>query len=894
MAQRGAPLAKGSTAARKNPTGESLGLSAEESADLRPIPLDLGPLIAPYKKRGRLSIRIEGLPPAVRFSAGRNNGNSSWSFATDELEDLIYFLPEKFHKAHTLTLRVISVADGSANVLAALDLPVTPELGGIDTDATAESGSDQQIGALRDELAKATALLASRDSELKEAIARAEQAQSENPVREALAKTEQAWKAESASQLAAAEAQWKKQSTKALADVTAQLKAAEAALASERAQSKAAEEASAALKRDRGPKGIVPLNAKLVERDTVSVVGGEVKKVREDAQTQIGESLAKAERAWKAKEDARFTAAEAKWTEQAAAAIAEVTARLRAAEVLTEKQARDAVSRDEAVTLERNRLHKEIASLNARIAERDTTLARADAAVEQARSQMQMQMDDALAKAERTWKVKEDARFAAAETQWKERSSTAIADMTARLDAAEATALEKQSRDQAAHDEAAALERNQLHKEIASLKAVLVEHEASSAQADVAAAQVRGLLQAQMEDALAEARRDWKANEDARFIAAETQWKERSSVALAEITARLRAAEAALTTKQAHDRASHDEAATLERDSLRKDIATLKATLAERDAGLAQARATADQAVDEFKAQMDEALAKAERTWKAKESVRFATAEAEWREASTADLAELTARLKKAEAELAYVGQRAAAEHPSGDDARIQYLQAALDQAQTTLAERERELSHAQAMQQAAQIAPARETQIRLRTNQDFDDYAPRERIEPQRPKNNVVRDFLIAIGFGTALAATATVVYPKIEIYLPYSLRSSISSLTDQMTSRFTPATVAEDSAAPQAAIAVEPATPEPAKPQMTEVVSSAKLRSGPSTDSKAIVTLSAGRQVTIVERNGNWTRVQIADTSGKTEPKQGWIHNTLLKEAPESPLAASPAKSN
>ena len=44
---------------------------ARRADGLKAITLNLGPLLAPHRKHGRLSLRIERLPQQARFSAGR-------------------------------------------------------------------------------------------------------------------------------------------------------------------------------------------------------------------------------------------------------------------------------------------------------------------------------------------------------------------------------------------------------------------------------------------------------------------------------------------------------------------------------------------------------------------------------------------------------------------------------------------------------------------------------------------------------------------------------------------------------------------------------------------------------------------------------------------------------
>src|SRR5580693_7721873 len=106
----------------------------------RTIPLDLGPLIFPYRGRRRLTLRIEGLPQLARLSAGQNNGDNSWSLALDDLEGLSYFPPKGFDRQHTLKLRVIAKDETGASGIALIDFPVMCD------DARANAAPSQPSG----------------------------------------------------------------------------------------------------------------------------------------------------------------------------------------------------------------------------------------------------------------------------------------------------------------------------------------------------------------------------------------------------------------------------------------------------------------------------------------------------------------------------------------------------------------------------------------------------------------------------------------------------------------------------------------------------------------------------------------------------------------------------
>src|ERR1700690_2522820 len=72
-----------------------LGPVAEPApTTIRTLPLSLAPLLTPYRRHGRLSLRVERVPQLARLSGGRNNGDGTWSLASDELEGLNYLVPE--------------------------------------------------------------------------------------------------------------------------------------------------------------------------------------------------------------------------------------------------------------------------------------------------------------------------------------------------------------------------------------------------------------------------------------------------------------------------------------------------------------------------------------------------------------------------------------------------------------------------------------------------------------------------------------------------------------------------------------------------------------------------------------------------------------------------------
>ena len=88
------------------------------------IPLDLAPLASPFRERGQLLLRVERLARQASLSAGRNNGDGTWSLTLDDLDGLVYVPQDGMDEAHTLSVRVLNLDGGFAVTLAQIDVPV--------------------------------------------------------------------------------------------------------------------------------------------------------------------------------------------------------------------------------------------------------------------------------------------------------------------------------------------------------------------------------------------------------------------------------------------------------------------------------------------------------------------------------------------------------------------------------------------------------------------------------------------------------------------------------------------------------------------------------------------------------------------------------------------------
>jgi len=785
-------------AAKANRARDSALAIAESDVPvvLRAIPLKLAPLVSIYKGRGRLSLRVERMPLLSRLSAGRNNGDNTWSLTLDELEDLAFLLPEGMDHRHVLAIRIVSFDGVAASTLAVLDFPVTSD---VEVDTVADD--DPQIRHLQDELAKLKAVLAARDSELVETRRKAEQ-NSRAPQPDmraqiaeerqrwqrdadaALAKAQADWTAGEAAKLAAAEAHWRKQ----LADAAARCERAETGLAEARSRPapKGTDDAELRLREE-----LADAQSALAEREAaLEQARLSAEQTQQRLRQEFKTALSRAHSDWKAGEAARLAAAEAlthadskageaarlataeaNWRRQSESALAELTARCERAEAAL-ANARALSAAPDPRDGELQNLRAELAVAQAALAERKTALAQTRVAAEQTQERLRQEHESALA------------------------------EITARCERAEAALAN--ARAQAAAPDPRDGELQNLRAELAIAQAALAERKTMLAQTRVAADETQDRLRREHETALAKAKADWAGAEAARFSAAEENWRNQSARALADATARFEKAEAALAPlRQAYEE------------------------LRERG-----------------QRELETALSQAKANWKASEAPRLSAAEMNWRQ----QLADATERYETAEAALAQLRVKMDAARVRSDETRIGRLQEEIAALQTTLAGRDAELAEARSVV-VARAYPESRIVIQQDRAQLVD--------EPDEPpkRGHLMRDAVIA----AALAAMAIVFYPTLEGYIPDDWQSAIFG---------------QPAAAP-----LPPPAPAPhvAEQHMALIVHNGNLRAGPSTGAAIVSTLQRGLKIAIVEQRGNWTRVQMDGKDGK--PQQGWLYSSFLK---------------
>jgi hypothetical protein len=260
--------------------------------------------------------------------------------------------------------------------------------------------------------------------------------------------------------------------------------------------------------------------------------------------------------------------------------------------------------------------------------------------------------------------------------------------------------------------------------------------------------------------------------------------------------------------------------------------------LADRKAALVRAGMAIEQTRERWQEEMETTLAKARADWKADQTARLAAVEAQWQERSAKALAEANAL---------------------GSGMDLRNLREELAALQVTLWERDIELAVARAAHEEQREENTAENSIVLKPDRIGGGV---DSSEQQPKKRHLFRD----IGIAVSLAVAAAVAYP---IVAPH-----VAGLSG---------------AAPGGSSTVEAADEEP---NVAVVNHAANVRGDASATAAVISNLPRGAKVVVVEKRGSWTLVRVEDSSGKTEPRQGWMASSFLDAADASGKASDPAK--
>jgi len=823
----------------------------------RTVPLDLLPLLKPFKRAGRLALRIERLPQRAKLSAGRRNSDGSWSLASDELEELNYLIPSNIAAAHELTVRVMKFDDGAASTLKVIQYPIAAfdEPAAAEEDAVSPSG-EANDPILRSQLGEMQSLFAVRESELVE-------------MRAALERL----KDQQSAELEKARAAWELELNQRLVDVAA------------RVQSEG--------KKDR--------EARQSQQE------GDVAQAEARAERRLA---AERER-WQAETDRRIEAERQKWLAEADQRLAAELERLKSQaerRIEAERQAwtnesdqtrRLAAQLEQQLEIERGKW--EIETDQRVAAEGERIKAEAARQFESERQKWRTEADHRVAGELQRLKAQFEQQSEAERQAWQAQGQQRAAVDLERLKMLAEERLEAERRTwQADADERARADH--LRSQGEAEQRIEAERKVWRAEAEQRVEGERRRWEAESLVALGKAEERWKAQEAERSSAARDAWQQESARLLAQEADKSRRLETNIAAES--DKCKKLEAAlealvkaktvsspgdeSQQLELLRSELAHAQSALAERECELARQRADAEQLRELWRREAGEAMAAQAKALKAEEGARLAQAE----EA----LSEISLRCEQAEAALAEARNKPSA--PATDDGYVESLRAEVAELRKALADQEVELGWARAALDDSQPLHLRRAGENLPIG-NFDGLAPpaEEPEEDTAAKSTLIRDCLLVAG----LVVPLILFYPWIGAQLPENVQATISSVTGGMLS--TP----NNQPAPVTAPAPRPAAAAPVQRPTITLSKSVNVRETAAVKGTLVVTLPKGASVVVLEQQGNWTRVEVPAKDATGKAQQGWVYSSnldatdpnaakpnLAKESVAKPSAAAPSAAN
>lgn len=768
-----------------------------------------------------------------------------------------------------------------------------------------------------------------------------------------IAKAEAAWKAGESERLAAAEAKWRDESAQTIADAKAVHAKTQAALAAAQKSATAARAQEATIRGlsaqlEKLQKAVAERDKKIAEvQSAASVVQKEHDQAREEVARerreftskiqQIEARLAEAKTSRERSDSDQtnrlrcdLTAAEAKLAERErefASAQAMVAAAEKRASTLqsaldkaTEEGAGAQAARARRQTAEIRRFRAELDAAEAMLSERDRVIAEIKSDIRDARRR-EAELRAASSKAETDWKSTEAARLttlkAEWEAEWRQESQREIAALEDKLRIAERELHDERARAGTASDAPQTAEARLLIEEINQLKVKLKERDLQLAGALTEANELRKAATRETNLTLADARKEWEADEAARFAEAKAEWERHSNRVFKKAQIRLEAAEAALAEARAEASASRDRRDGAEFKRLRAEFAAANTKLADCEAQLAEAQLAAGRARERTREEVEAAVAKAEEAWKASEVLRNSEVETRERERGTRALAEAMARLERTEAtltetrnELERERERAAVQlaevrarlersetalteaterietmRDPANESELRRLRNEMANLQVAYTDRESELAVVHATMRKARERTA--DQIRVAVLKAEDEWRREEAKRMEAAKLGWERQAQFAAemnGAPEALAETVTMKRAN-RLLLDSALAVGLSAIVVLGITFYwrTPVASASNASAarpPQSVHAAIPAAPQISALPMTIGTSLARLRTGPNTSATVMATLRRGVRVSLLERRGNWARIHLGSDGGKTA-QDGWVFAASLQTA-------------
>jgi len=877
----------------------------------RTVPLDLLPLLKPFKRQGRLSLRIERLPQRAKMSAGRRNSDGSWSLASDELSDLNYLVPSNTPVEHELTIRVMGLEEGAPTTLKVLQYPIRlEETPGALDDAICRS-SEVHDPVLRSQLGEMQSLFAVRESELTELRAAVQQAKNETAaelqkaraaweqelqqrlaeaseqadqhqehehkkrdakVQTTLKQAEERWKMQESVRTAAAHAEWQRQvaherseqldkNTKLetlLAAETDKRRKLEAALAHAVTQARpspATGEHAKELDRVRGE--LANIQAALAERELeLARNRDEQDKERQGWTAQASQRLEAEQKRWQAETELRVEAERQKWQAETVQRVTGERDRLSSLAGQQVEAERKRWQAETAQCIEAERQKWQSDADQRAVVERERLRAEAAQQLESERQRWQAETAQRIESERQALGPQADQRVAAERERW--------------LTEAKQQLESEHRRWQAETDHLAAKER-----------------QAWQVQTDQRLEQERKRHEAESLASLKRAEENWKAQEAARAAAASAEWQQLSArilldekdkaskleVSLAVEADKSRKLEAALAhaLTQAKQAPSPGDDAL---DKLREELAAAQAALAARETELVRSRAEREQERNHWQQEAQASLDAKAAMWKAEEAVRLKVM-AEARGQSDEALAQMTARCESAEQALTEIRSRSTASH--ADDGYIESLRSEVAELRNALVKSETELGWARSALDQAQPLHLRRAAENLPIGIPQQQQQEEETEAPVSAKQTLMRDFLMAM----AVIVPVILAYPWFANYLPESVRTNLATVTGGVLS-----TGNERPAATVPAAAPAPAPAAIERPTIS-VSRSVNVRATPATKAAVLLTLPKGGSLIVLEQSGNWTHVEIPAKVAGAKAQQGWVFTANLAAKKESSVS-------
>lgn len=357
----------------------------QRQEQLQATGIDFSPLVEPYKGYGKLTLRLEQMPPRARFSAGMRAGERSWSLTPDDLNGLKYLLPDGTSVDHSVKVRVIGMERG--DTLAVLDVKVAQYVSAGRPASRSADAAPENAGS-GEQLARAQSAVGALQMQLSDALAEIKRLTGTTGSEQASAAIEAArvqWQADEQKRCAKVEAELKAQTQQQLDDIQTQL------------------------------------------ADTLR----ELQRVKSQQPDAAAAQLAQARADWKAEEAQRLSSAEADWAKQSEEKIGELQVLLsearkkhlklqgdKSADLQAELDAARAEWKDEEVkrlaraeTAWASRSRDQIEDLEAQLNE-------SRAAHQRLLSGLAADGRADLDAARTAWKVEEMARLAQSEAKW--------------------------------------------------------------------------------------------------------------------------------------------------------------------------------------------------------------------------------------------------------------------------------------------------------------------------------------------------------------------------------------------------------------------------------------------------------------------------------------------